>query len=341
MEDGVRALETRGIEKRFGSVRALSGFDLQVRRGSIMALLGPSGCGKTTALRVIAGLERPDAGEVEVGGLPVAGPGHFVRPEDRRVGMVFQDWALFPHLTVWQNVAFGLPPGAEERVRETLTLVRLESLEDRMPHELSGGQQQRVAVARALAPSPEVILLDEPFSNLDAPLRSALRAEVHDVLRAARATAVFVTHDQEEALAIADEVAVMSRGRILQTGSPPEVYEAPSEAEVASLVGDVNLVAAVVSSGMVETPLGAVPVAGEADGPVRVLIRPESIQVTPDPAGRAVVSGVEFYGHDQMVAVRLPDGRTLRARPFGSRPDLHEGGRVRLALTGSLRIFRK
>ncbi|MGH2699443.1 MAG: ABC transporter ATP-binding protein, partial [Actinomycetota bacterium] len=212
------------MRKSFGRTVALDDFDLPLREGVLLALLGPSGCGKTTALRIVAGLEHAESGNVWVGDRQVQGRGVFVAPEKRRIGMVFQDWALFPHLDVWHNVAFGLPRGERSRVDEVLEMVRLDRHSGRMPHELSGGQQQRVALARALAPSPRVILLDEPFSNLDATLRAKVRAEVAGLLRTAGATAIFGTHDQEEALSVADEVAVMSDGRVLQVGAPHDVY---------------------------------------------------------------------------------------------------------------------
>ena len=333
-------LRVRGIAKRFGRTVALDGFDLVARRGALLALLGPSGCGKTTALRVIAGFERPDAGTVEVSGRRVAGDGAWVAPEQRRVGMVFQDWALFPHLDVWRNIAFGLPGRQDDRVRELLQMVHLDGLEHRMPHELSGGQQQRVALARALAPSPEIILLDEPFSNLDAALRAGVRSEVRRVLHEAGVTAIFVTHDQEEALAIADDVAVMAEGRILQTGAPHEVYTNPADPVVAGLLGDANLLAAEVRGGSAATPLGAVDAGGLADGPVGVVVRPESIALHPDPEGHGRVEDVEFYGHDRVFAVRLAGGDLLKVRCFGATDEVRVGARVRLSLLSPPNLYR-
>ena len=219
------SLSCTGLAKAFGVVRAVDDFTLELEGGTIAALLGPSGCGKTTALRLIAGLERPDAGTVTVGGRELAGPGTFVAPERRRIGVVFQDYALFPHHDVAGNVAYALGRGADPaRVREVLELVGLGEHGARPVHELSGGQQQRVALARALAPTPELILLDEPFSNLDAGLRERLREEVREIIRRAGVTALFVTHDQAEALSIAETVAVMRDGRVEQLGTPEEVY---------------------------------------------------------------------------------------------------------------------
>ena len=215
------ALRCDGLSKAFGDAAAVDDASFHVTAGTVLALLGPSGCGKTTTLRLIAGLDRPDAGTIVLGGSEVQGPDVSVPPERRRVGLVFQDYALFPHLDVRANVGFGLSRrnGRAARVAETLELVGLSALASRMPHELSGGQQQRVALARALAPNPRVVLLDEPFSNLDAALRNDLRNDVRRVLRESGTTAVFVTHDQEEALSLADQVAVMIDGRVLQVGA--------------------------------------------------------------------------------------------------------------------------
>ncbi len=328
------------MTKSFGSTVAVEEFDLELRDGVLLALLGPSGCGKTTALRIMAGLERADGGDLWVGNRHVQGRGAWVAPEKRRIGMVFQDWALFPHLDVWHNVAFGLPRNERSRVNEVLTMVRLERHAEHMPHELSGGQQQRVALARALAPSPQVILLDEPFSNLDATLRAKVRAEVAELLRRAGATAIFVTHDQEEALSIADEVAVMADGRILQVGAPHEVYGAPRTREVAGMIGSGNFFAGQVDGGRVLTPLGAVPSPGLADGPVDVLVRPESLQLRRSAGGGAHVVHAEFYGHDQLVRALLTEGTTIDVRLLGPRPDLSLGTQVRVELTGPVHFFR-
>jgi iron(III) transport system ATP-binding protein len=334
-------LSCRDVRKDFGSVVALDGFTLELREGSLLALLGPSGCGKTTALRVMAGLERPSAGTVSVGGRRVAGGGKWVPPEERRIGMVFQEWALFPHLDVWHNVAFGCRNGSKERrVREVLELVRLDGFEHRMPHELSGGQQQRVALARALAPSPDVVLLDEPFSNLDATLRAKVRAEVRSVLRAARATAIFVTHDQEEALSVADDMAVMDGGRVLQVGAPHQVYGAPAHRRVAALVGEANFVHGDVRGGVAATPLGAVAAPGLSDGPVEIMIRPETIELRRDPDASTRIVEAEFYGHDQLVRARLGDGTVIDVRLLGPRPDLAIGCPVAATLTAPAHFFR-
>ena len=333
-------LRCEGIAKRFGPAVALDGFDLHLRHGDIMAMLGPSGCGKTTALRVIAGFERPDRGSVWVGDRRVAGDGAWVPPERRRIGMVFQDWALFPHLDVWGNVSFGLKDTARDRVAEVLELVRLDGLETRMPHELSGGQQQRVAIARALAPGPEVILLDEPFSNLDASLRARVRAEVRSVLRAAGATAVFVTHDQEEALSIADHLVVTARGRVLQAGPPHQVYGAPANLSVAALVGEANIISGEVRAGVAHTTVGAIPAPGLAEGSVDIMIRPESVGLERDEGGEGRIVEAEFYGHDQLVRARLANGTTLTARLLGPRPDLAHDTPVKVTIGAPVHFFR-
>jgi iron(III) transport system ATP-binding protein len=229
------------VSKSFGPTRAVEDVSLELRPGELVGVLGPSGCGKTTLLRLIAGFERPDAGEVVVGGRPVAAGRTFVAPEKRRIGMVFQDYALFPHLTVERNVAFGLRRRGDERAQRTLELVGLQHKAGRYPHELSGGERQRVALARALAPEPDVVLLDEPFSSLDATLRGDLRREVELILREAGATTLLVTHDQEEALSLVDRLAVMRDGRIVQVGAPQEVYAQPASRWAAQFVGEVNV----------------------------------------------------------------------------------------------------
>jgi iron(III) transport system ATP-binding protein len=331
-------LRCDGVTKVFDDAVALHGFDLALTSGTVMALLGPSGCGKTTALRVIAGFESPSSGEVWVGDRRVAGGGDWVPPEKRRIGMVFQDWALFPHLDVWHNIAFGLDndPG---RITDVIQMMDLSGLEHRMPHELSGGQQQRVALARAVAPSPDVILLDEPFSNLDATLRASVRAEVSQVLHEVKATAIFVTHDQEEALAMADEIAVMVRGQILQVGSPHEVYGAPSSRQVASLIGEANFIRAQVFENAASTPLGIIAAPGVPDGDAEILVRPEAIELVFDELGEASIIRTQFYGHDQLVSARLEDGSVVEVRLLGPHPELRVDARVRARLAGPARFF--
>jgi iron(III) transport system ATP-binding protein len=325
------AIHCHELVKHFGSARALDRFELEVVPGQIMALLGPSGCGKTTALRTIAGFEAPDEGTVTIGDEIVAGDAAFVPPERRRVGMVFQDYALFPHMTVADNVAYGLAPGKRQRAGEVLDLVSLADRTDSMPHELSGGEQQRVALARALAPDPTVILLDEPFSNLDAALRDRMRRDVRLILKEAGATAVFVTHDQEEALAIADVVAVMRSGTVLQAGTPQQIYRKPADPWTAWFLGESEFVPGVARVGSVETSIGVFPQSTAMRGDVLVMIRPEWVHLIADRDGPAVIVDREFYGHDQVLELELPDGRRLRSR-IGPTLALDVGDRVAIGI---------
>ena len=310
------ALRCAGLTKSFGAVLAVDGVDLALARGRYLALLGPSGCGKTSVLRLLAGFEQPDAGTIEIAGQFVAGPGFSLPPERRRVGMVFQDYALFPHLDVARNIAFGVARGPDRgrRIVESLRLVGMDGYQARMPHELSGGQQQRVALARALAPQPDLVLLDEPFSNLDAGLRAQVRAEVRQIVAAAGATVIMVTHDQEEALSLADEVAVMQAGRILQVAPPVDLYRRPATREVATFIGDANFLPGQADGRTATCELGRLPLAAPLHGPVEVLVRPEAIRLTSAAGGSSRVTAREFYGHDQLVIVRLPSGASLRAR---------------------------
>ncbi len=308
-------VRVRGLSKSFGPVHAVRELSLEIERGELMAVLGPSGCGKTTLLRVIAGFEQPDAGCVVVSDEVVAGPGRIIPPEKRRVGMVFQDYALFPHLSVEGNVAFGLTNRPREErdalTRRTLELVGLQHKARCNVHELSGGERQRVALARALAPEPELVLLDEPFSSLDATLRGGLRREVELILRDAEATALLVTHDQEEALSLADRVAVMRDGEIVQVGPPVEVYGKPATRWAAQFVGEVNVLSGVARGGGVETELGVFDLRAPASGSVHVAVRPEQFELRADGNGNARVVAREFRGHDVLYRLRHEGGKTL------------------------------
>jgi iron(III) transport system ATP-binding protein len=307
-------IDARGVSKRYGEVVALDQCDLTVPSKAVVTLLGPSGTGKSTMLRMIAGFDHPDSGTIEIRGRSVVGPDVFVPPERRRVGVVLQDYSLFPHLDVARNVGYGLPKGPDRprRVEEILEVVGLAGLGSRYPHELSGGQQQRVALARAMAPEPDVIILDEPFSNLDDTLRVRVRAEILGIIRGAGTTAIFITHDQEEALSISDLVAVMNKGRIVQMATPEVLYWEPVDEWVGSFVGDANFVSGSASGGRVETILGTLPASGE--GFMTVMIRPESVHLSADGDGGAVVRGREFFGHDQVITVSFDDGTLLRSR---------------------------
>ena len=289
MPESDLAIDAEGVEKAFGRTRAVAGATLRVGSGELVALLGPSGSGKTTLLRVIAGFEQPDAGRVAIAGRPVAGDGAWVEPEHRRIGMVFQDGALFPHLTVARNVGFGAE--RRERVAECLELVGLADRAGDYPHELSGGERQRVALARALAADPEVVLLDEPFAALDAGLRESLRVEVTDILRAAGTSALLVTHDQAEALSLAGTVAVMRDGRIEQVGTPEEIYERRAAAGWPSSSATPTCCPAPRASGVVECELGRFGAAAGAGRRVHVVIRPESVAIGIGPGARAARRG--------------------------------------------------
>ncbi len=311
------------LSRDYGQVRAVDSLNLTVRRGEIMALLGPSGCGKTTTLRLIAGFEVPNAGVVEIDGHVVASSSRFVQPEGRAVGMVFQDYALFPHLNVARNVAFGLHGKRDrtdrlEYVTRLLSVIGLGGLGGRMPHELSGGQQQRVALARALAPRPSVLLLDEPFSNLDARLRNVVRSEVRDILRQSGASAIFVTHDQDEALMMGDRIAVLNGGRLEQVGAPEVVFERPASRFVADFLGRSDFLPGTINSDGVLTEIGRMPQSsGLADGAeVDVLVRHTDIDIRaidPDPgAGVARIVERTFQGLSIAYRIALPSGGTVQ-----------------------------
>ena len=308
---------THALYKSFADQPIVINCGFQVMPGHILALLGPSGCGKTTTLRLVAGFEQLDSGIIEIDGQVVADGQRHVPPERRRAGMVFQDYAIFPHLSVAQNVRFGLGKGqaAEGRTAEMLDFVGLGDSGDRMPHELSGGQQQRVALARALAPNPSVLLLDEPFSNLDAALRVEVRAEVKRLLKASGTTAIFVTHDQEEALYLGDEVAVMHRGRIAQIGPPEAIFHHPRTRFVAEFVGHTDFVAGRVQENGIATALGLLTqetglAAGTA---VDIMLRADDVNIVPDEQGNGRILDRRFTGIAYVYKVALADGTMVHS----------------------------
>jgi iron(III) transport system ATP-binding protein len=320
----VSSLTIDSVTRSFGPVVAVDDVSLVVPHGSITAVLGPSGCGKTTLLRLIPGFRAPDAGTIRFNDRVVAGAGLHLPPQQRRVGYVPQEGALFPHLDAGANIGFGLPRAERRsaRITEMLDLVGLPaSYASRHPHELSGGQQQRVALARALAPKPSVVLLDEPFSSLDASLRASTGRAVVQALHAADATAVLVTHDQDEALSLADQVAVMREGRLVQAATPYDLYRSPADPDVARFVGGAAILPARVRNGVATCVLGELAVdcadgSDRVDGEAHVLVRPEQLRVDGSiGSAKARVGQVSFYGHDAAVRLELvPDGPSMVAR---------------------------
>lgn len=314
------ALAFEDVTKHYGRSVGVNGLDLAIPAGELVTLIGPSGCGKSTTLRLAAGLERPDSGVIRVAGEVVADGRRFVDPERRRVGLVFQDYALFPHMTVAGNVEFGLDRlgRSERRARtgEVLDLVRLAHLANRYPHELSGGEQQRVALARALAPRPAVVLLDEPFSGLDESLRAQVRRDTVATLREAGTTGVLVTHDQTEALSVGTKVVVMRSGVIEQVDTPEKVFEQPASRFVASFMGDADFLPARVHRALLTCEIGVVstvPGWANSEADVDVVLRPHEVALLPDPHASARVSAVEYHGAFVLHYVRLASGRTVRS----------------------------
>lgn len=335
-------LQVDQIVKRFlnHTTVAIDQVSFKLMQGEILGLLGPSGCGKTTLLRLIAGFEQPSVGTIELAGNIIASPYEVIPPEYRNTGMVFQDYALFPHLNIANNISFGLKKKklsrneVKQRISEALALVGLEGLEKRYPHQLSGGQQQRVALARALAPKPSLILLDEPLSNLDVQVRLQLRHEIRHVLKGTGITAIFVTHDQEEALAISDKIGVMSYGKIEQFGTPEEVYTHPSSRFVAEFVTQANFIPAkrkgkfwITEIGQWEAPSSFENIA-EGD----LMVRQEDIMLYPDDTGEIVICDRQFLGREYCYCLKTPSGCQIQART-SLQTQLLIGTRVKLAIT--------
>ena len=345
-------VELGGVWHRYRGAAAsgswtLQAIDFQLRPGELVGLLGPSGCGKTTLLRLIAGFERPERGRVCLGGQDVAGPHRWLPPERRGVGMVFQDYALFPHLDAWRNACFGLKRGQDtSRAAWLLELLGLKGLEGRYPHELSGGQRQRLALARALAASASVVLLDEPFSNLDVEVRLRLRAELPGVLARCGASGLIVTHDPEEALAICDRVAVLEAGRLHQCATPRELVERPASAFVGRFVLQGNLLPAQWQGVRLHTPLGwlepcggsAVPRLDPAE-PLEVLLSPQGLEFHADAEGEAWVVGREFLGREWLYQLQCGEQRLRLRLPLASDYSRGQRGRLRLRAGEPARLF--
>ncbi len=327
----------KDIRKSFNGHTAVCDFTLEVKRGDFFSLLGPSGSGKTTILRLIAGLERPDKGNITIGDDLVADSESWIQPEKRGVGIVFQDYALFPHMTTFKNIAFGLRGCSRrdlrQKVTEMLELVGLSGMAERYPHELSGGQQQRVALTRSLAPAPKVMLLDEPFSDLDADLRSELRTETKRILKEKGTTTILVTHDQEEAFSLSDRVGVLNHGRLAQVGPPDEIYHRPASRFVAGFVGRADFVMARIEGNSVISGIGAFELNGDAlhlfsagFADVDLMVRPDDVDFTVDTKGDSTIVEAQFLGAEIIYKLLLPDGKTIHSikqssltYPVGSR----------------------
>ncbi len=326
-----KGLTVEGLTRRFGGRDVVSDVSLRVLPGQVTCLLGPSGCGKSTTLRMIAGVDRPDAGRVLVDGALLSGGDVNVPPEQRRIGLIFQDFALFPHLTVAQNVAFGLGGSKADkmaRATEMLKRVHLDGFLDAYPHELSGGEQQRVALARAIAPKPRVMLMDEPFSGLDNRLRDGIRDETLDILKEEGTAVVLVTHEPEEAMRMADEIALMRHGKVVQQGAPYNVYNAPVDRMAAAFFSDINVIRGTVQGALTDTPFGAFLAPGVPDGTeVEIVIRPQHLRIDFDRDGRGphptpedgtpargTVVRSRYMGHESLVEFRMDhDGSMLKA----------------------------
>jgi iron(III) transport system ATP-binding protein len=338
-------LRVERVSKKFSanSNPAVIEVSFTLKQGELLGLLGPSGCGKTTLLRIIAGFEQPSSGQIHLAEKVVNCPGCWIPPEQRNTGMVFQDYALFPHLTIANNIAFGLKrklsrKQIHQRVTEVLNLVGLTGLEKRYPHELSGGQQQRVALARAIAPQPALILLDEPLSNLDVQVRQRLRAEIRSILKAAGTSAIFVTHDQEEALAISDKIGVMCQGKLEQIGTPEEIYSKPASRFVAEFVTQANFLPAQRKGDFWKTEIAELEI-NAANIPAycdrgELMLRQEDIIIKPDEEATTVVRERQFLGREYRYCLETASGKRLHARTSNTLP-VEVGERVKLSFASS------
>ncbi|WP_435332612.1 ABC transporter ATP-binding protein [Haloarchaeobius sp. TZWWS8] len=355
VEDSETVLELEGVAKSYGSEEVITDLSLAVREGEILTLLGPSGCGKTTTLRLVAGLERIDGGAVSLNGETVSDSTTYVPPEQRGVGVVFQEFALFPHMTAAENIAFGLTEESdaetERRVDDMLDLVGLQSHRDAYPDELSGGQQQRIALARSLAPEPRILLLDEPFSNLDVDLRVEMREEVRRILKEAGVTAISVTHDQEEAMSISDRVAVMNDGNLEQVGRPEQVFQHPESRFVAGFLGHASFLSGFLRGDTVQTGVGDIDretmhgLAQEYDGTrLDVLVRPDDISANPCPSGEANGRVVyrRYLGPTILYRVELDNGDVIECmHNHTDQVELDQNVRVDLTADHDLAWFPK
>ncbi|WP_293700211.1 MULTISPECIES: ABC transporter ATP-binding protein [unclassified Sphingopyxis] len=330
------ALTIENIGKRFGDVVAVTDACLTLEAGTVTCLLGPSGCGKTSLLRMIAGLERADTGQIHASGRMLAGDSHHVAPEDRGIGLVFQDYALFPHLDVAANIGFGLrtldAASRAARVTALLDRFRIAPLASAYPHSLSGGEQQRVAIARALARDPAVVLMDEPFSGIEGALRREIQSAILAALRGSGAAVLIVTHDPEDAMRNGDRIVLMHRGRILQAGTPQTCYRAPTSLAAAAMLGPINAIPGVVNAGRLQSALTAYPAPDVADGPVLLLARPEDVTITPsddDIAKAVTILGNAYIGGKYEVTMAIDD-LTLVVH----QPEPAIDGRYALAIDG-------
>lgn len=336
------ALKLNNVTKAFGKSPAVCQLNIDVKLGEFLVLLGPSGCGKTTTLRLMAGFESPEEGEISIDSEVVSGFGIFMPPEKRHIGMVFQDYALFPHLRVAANIAFGLPSKKNNKhaiVSDLLQLVGLDGMGDRYPHELSGGEQQRVALARTLAPNPKVVLLDEPFSNLDADLRREMRLQVKEILQKYGTTVVLVTHDQDEAFELGDRVAILNKGILEQIGTPEEIFLAPASRFVGEFIGRADFLDGTWSEIGLETEVGTLhqkaDVLTEHCGKMcEVLVRPEIVNIEHDEKGHAVVVEERYSGMNKLFCLELPSGRRIHSLQPPTAA-FEKGNRVRVKVDAS------